>query len=179
MVEIKVPEGKPAFEWVNGRALQKVSPKRKHSLAQGSFLMALGSWARSTGTGFAGPEWRFRIQPPGEVRRPLVPDVAFLSYKRLPRKAMEKTEEPLVAPNAVVEVKSPSDRRPDVEEKIRVYLAAGTDVVFLVDPQERVLTVYDADGKRQLTEKDTIKHQALPGFRLKVKTLFELPRPKK
>jgi Uma2 family endonuclease len=179
MRQIKVPEGKPAFEWVNGRALQKVSPKRKHSLAQGSFLIALGSWARSTGTGFAGPEWRFRIQPPGEVRRPLVPDVAFLSYRRLPLREMEQTEEPLVAPDAVVEVKSLGDRRSDIVEKVRVYLAAGTTVVFLVDPQERVVTVYDADGERQLTEKDTVKHRVLPGFQLKVKTLFELPRPKK
>jgi Uma2 family endonuclease len=178
MATIKVPEGKPAFEWVNGRALQKVSPKRRHSVAQGGFLIALGSWAQSTGSGFAGPEWRFRVQPPGEVRRPLVPDVAFLSYKRLPRAQMEATEEPLVAPDAVVEVRSPGDRRRDIEEKIRVYLAAGTQVVFLVDPRAQVVTVCDADGRLVLADEDVIRHPALPGFRLRVKTLFELPRPK-
>ncbi len=178
MVTIKVPEGKPAFEWVNGRALQKVSPKRRHSLAQGAFLVALSAWAQSTGTGFAGPEWRFRIQPPGEARRPLVPDVAFLSYKRLPLSEMEVTEEPLVAPDAVVEVRSPDDRRPDIEEKVRVYLAAGTQVVFLVDPGARSVTICDADGRRRLDEKDIIRHRTLPGFRLRVKTLFELPKPK-
>lgn len=162
MVEIKVSKGKPAFEWINGRALQKVSPKRKHSLAQGLFLEALSSWARSTGAGFAGPEWRFRIQPPGEVRRPLVPDVAFLSYKRLPFRAMEDTEEPLVAPDAVVEVKSPGDRRSDIEEKVRVYLAAGTQVVFLVDPKARVVTVCDANGRRQLSREAILRHPHCP-----------------
>lgn len=178
MGEIKLPEAKPAFEWINGRALQKVSPKQKHSLAQAAFLIALGSWARSTGAGFAGPEWRFRIQPPGEVRRPLVPDVAFLSYERLPYEEMRETEEPLIAPDAVVEVKSPRDRRADIEEKVRVYLAAGTLVVFLVDPKSQSVTVCDANGKKRLGRDDLIKHSALRGFALPVKTLFELPRPK-
>jgi Uma2 family endonuclease len=178
MFKIKVPEGKPAFEWVNGRALQKVSPKRQHSLAQGAFDVALTSWAQSTGAGFAGPEWRFHVQPPGELRRPLVPDVAFLSYKRLPYPAMQRTDEPVVAPDAVVDVKSPSDQRVDIEEKVRVYLAAGTRVVFLVDPKKRAVTVCDADARQQLTDNDVIKHRALPGFRLPVKALFELPKPK-
>ena len=178
MVTIKVPEGKPAFEWVNGRALQKVSPKRRHSLAQGAFLVALSSWAQSTGRGFAGPEWRFRVQPPGEARRPLVPDVAFLSYKRLPLPEMEMTEEPLIAPDAVVEVRSPGDRRADIEEKVRVYLAAGTQAVFLVDPRTRAVTICDGEGRRQLGRNDVLRHRALPGFSLMVKTLFELPRPK-
>ncbi len=178
MVEIKVPEGKPAFEWVNGRTLQKVSPKRKHSLAQTEFAVALARWARSTGAGFAGTEWRFRVQPPGEVRRPLVPDVAFLSYKRLPHKAMEATDEPLVAPDVVVEVKSRGDRGVDLAEKVRVYLAAGTRVVFVVDTKARAVTVCDAAGKRLLCVKDVITHRALPGFRPAVRTLFELPRPK-
>ena len=32
--EITLPETKPAMEWVNGRAVQKVSPTRKHALLQ-------------------------------------------------------------------------------------------------------------------------------------------------
>ena len=179
MSEIKLPEAKPAYEWVNGRALQKVSPKRKHAMAQTAFVVALDRWARATGTGVAGTEWRFRIAPPGEVRRPLVPDVAFLSYKRLPYKAMEVTDEPRVAPDAVVEVQSPRDRRGDIAEKVRVYLASGTRVVFLVDPNTRVVTVCDARGEHRLDDKEVITHAALPGFRLAVKALFDLPRPKR
>ncbi|HXN09356.1 MAG TPA: Uma2 family endonuclease [Candidatus Acidoferrales bacterium] len=178
MAEIKLPEAKPAYEWVNGRALQKVSPKRKHAMAQTVFVAALDRWARTTGAGVAGTEWRFRIAPPGEVRRPLVPDVAFLSYKRLPYKAMEVTDEPRVAPDAVIEVQSPGDRPADIAEKVRVYLASGTHVVFLVDPGTRIVTVCDARGEQRLNDKEVITHAALSGFRLAVKTLFELPRPK-
>ncbi len=178
MLKIKVPEGKPAFEWVNGRLLQKASPGRRHALAQAIFSTALSSWTYSTGAGCAGLEWRFHVQPPGEVRRPLVPDVAFLSYKSLPYSAMQRTDEPLVAPDAVVEVKSPSDRRADIEEKVRVYLAAGTQVVFLVDPKDRMVVVCDAEGRRQFGDDNVVTHCALPGFRLRVRTLFELPKPK-
>jgi Uma2 family endonuclease len=120
MAEIKLPEAKPAFEWIGGRAVQKVSPKRRHSLAQSRFLIALDAWARATGSGFAGPEWRFCIAPPGEIRRPLVPDVAFVSYERLPYDVMENTEEPLIAPDVVVEVISPADQRKHIAEKVRL-----------------------------------------------------------
>lgn len=115
--EITLPEAKPALEWVNGRVLQKVSPKRQHGIAQGRFYAALDAWAQDRRLGIVATEWRFRVQPPGEVRRPLVPDVAYLSYARLPYEEQQVTDEPKVAPDAVVEVLSPSDRRADVEDE--------------------------------------------------------------
>ena|SRR5450755_550727 len=102
--DIVLPDAKPAFEWVNGRALQKVSPQRKHAIAQARFCGALDAWARERGSGEVGTEWEFRIEPPGEARRPLVPDVAYLSYDRVPFEDEEAADIPRVAPDAVVEV---------------------------------------------------------------------------
>jgi len=102
--DIVLPDAKPAFEWVNGRALQKVSPQRKHAIAQARFCGALDAWAREHGSGEVGTEWEFRIEPPGEARRPLVPDVAYLSYDRVPFEDEEAADIPRVAPDAVVEV---------------------------------------------------------------------------
>jgi Uma2 family endonuclease len=178
MREIILPEAKPAFEWVNGRALQKVSPKRRHSLAQTRFAAALLDWAERTGAGMVGTEWRFRVMPTGEERRPLVPDVAFLSYARMPYEEQERTEEPALAPDAVIEVRSPGDRTSDITEKIRVYLKAGTSVVFLVDPENQSVSVYDVQGKRVLDSDDKVAHATLSGFELPVRDLFTLPRPK-
>lgn len=178
MVKIKLPEAKPAYEWVNGRALQKVSPKHRHGLAQMRFASALDAWARVRGSGSVATEWRFHVQPPGEQRRPLVPDVAFLAYERLAYKAMQAVEEPHVAPNAVVEVRSVGDRQSDIDEKVRVYLAAGTSVVFLVDPKRRSVTICDARGSTSLRGRSVVAHAALPGFRLHANELFELVRPK-
>lgn len=178
MREIILPEAKPAFEWVNGRALQKVSPKRRHSVAQTVFAAALLNWASTRGTGTVGTEWRFRIMPQGEDRRPLVPDVAFLSYRRMPYEEQELTDEPDVAPNAVVEVRSPGDLWRDINEKIRVYLKAGTDVIFFVDPTRKTVTLYDRDNRNVLGTDDVLAHPALPGFELRVGDLFTAPRPK-
>ena len=178
MREIVLPEAKPAFEWVNGRAVQKVTPKRRHSLAQTEFDAALLEWARTYGTGMVGTEWRFRVKPQGEDRRPLVPDVAFLSYRRMPYKEQQRTEEPDIAPDIVVEVLSPGDLRIDISEKIRVYLKAGTEAVFLVDPKKQIVTVYERGDKCILGADDVIEHPTLPRFRLAVRKLFSLPQPK-
>lgn len=178
MREIVLPDAKPAFEWVNGRALQKVSPQRKHAVAQGRFFGALDAWARERGCGQVGTEWEFRIAPPGEVRRPLVPDVAYLSYDRVPFEDEKAADIPRVAPDAAVEVLSPRDRRRDVDEKIRVYLAAGANVVFVVDTTDEAVTACDQHGRERFDTTDIVKHASLPDFALRVHTLFERPKPK-
>ena len=176
--EITLPEAKPALEWVNGRVLQKVSPQRRHALAQMEFATALGAWARENGCGMVGTEWEFRVQPPGEVRRPLVPDVAYLSYARLPYEDEEAADIPRVAPDAVVEVLSTGDLRKDVEEKVRVYLACGTSVIFLVDTKKELVTARDCHGETAYARAATVVHPTLQGFALPVVSLFERPRPR-
>src|SRR5215467_15425377 len=109
MHEIVLPETKPALEWINNRVVQKVSPRRKHSLAQSQFLVALMGWAQGEHCGRVGPEWEFRLAPAGEIRRPLVPDVAYLSYSRVARENEAEADIPRIAPEAVVEVLSLGD----------------------------------------------------------------------
>jgi Uma2 family endonuclease len=178
MREIILPETKPAFEWINGRAVQKVSPRRKHALAQTTFAAALNAWARLSGAGMVGTEWRFQIEPPGEERRPLVPDVAFLSYERLPYDVQLETDVPRIAPDVAVEILSPGDRQLDIEEKVRVYLAAGTRAVVLVDTAEQIVTIRETAGSRRLACSEEFQHESLPGFSMPVIELFTPPQPK-
>lgn len=79
--EIVLPITEPETEWVRERPLQKVSPKRNHARVQAKLSSALDAWSR--GRGEVGTEWRFRIAVPGEPRRPLVPDIAFVAFERL------------------------------------------------------------------------------------------------
>jgi Uma2 family endonuclease len=175
MRDIVLPETKPASEWVNGRALQKVSPQQKHALAQGRFWAALDAWARQYSSGVAGTEWEFRLAPPGEVRRPLVPDVAFVSYARVPREQLKDIGIPRVAPDVVVEVLSPGDRKIDVDEKVRVYLSCGTSAIFLVDTESQAVSQIDGATKNIFSRGDVLRHVSLPGFALPVGELFDLP----
>lgn len=164
---------KPALEWVNGRVLQKAFAGTKHAIAQARFAGALGEWADKRGSGFAGLEWRFQVQPPGEIRRSLTPDIAYLSYDRYPLEEFESDAAPTVAPDVVVEIRSPEDLQSDIDEKIRVYLAAGTTAIFLVDPYEKSAKVIDSHGEHDLST-GPIAHSALPGFTLDPMYLFRL-----
>jgi Uma2 family endonuclease len=172
--EIILPETKPALEWILGRAVQKVSPKRRHALLQGELQHRLTTWAR--GRGEVGPEWRFRIAPPGEEIRPLVPDVAYLSYERMADASDDDLEAPLVPPNAAFEVRSADDRQAHIDHKIDVYLAAGTEAVFIVDPIEHTILACDRLGRRTFVHEETLTHPALPGFRLPLSELFDVLR---
>jgi Uma2 family endonuclease len=172
--EIVLPETKPETEWVRGRPLQKVSPQRTHSRLQGALTMRLDRWA--AGRGEVGPEWRFRVAPPGEVRRPLVPDVAYVSNRRLRTLNDEEVEIPPLAPDVAVEILSPDDRRADIDDKISVYLRAGSSLVIVVDPQQRAVELHDREQTVRLDETGAIEHWALPDFSYPVRELFAVLR---
>lgn len=172
--EIVLPETEPETEWVLGRPLQKMSPQRTHALLQLAFASRLDQWA--AGRGNTGTEWRFRIAPPGEVRRPLVPDVAYVSNERLRPLSDEEVETPPIAPDVAVEILSPADRRADLEDKIGVYLRAGSSLVIVVDPQRRAVGLHDPIATTILAENDVIAHDALPAFAYPVRDLFSVLR---
>jgi Uma2 family endonuclease len=175
--EIALPETKPETEWVRGRALQKVSSTYSHASLQLLIASDFRSWADSGGHGRVGTEWRFRVAPPGEIVRPLVPDVAFLDYAALPRDASPAAfEVPLGSPTVAVEILSPDDRPRDVADKIATYLAAGSSAVVIVDPNTATPTVHERDGKTVLGAGNRFAHSAMPGYRLDIAALFERAR---
>jgi len=172
MRSIIEPQTKPATEWICGRPVQKVSPTGKHANAQARMVAALLAWADHTGIGRVGTEWEFRIAPPGEEIRSLVPDVAFLAYDRLSFDEERAAQMPSVPPNVAVEVLSPNDRRRNVDEKIRVYLACGTGLVAIADPEGKTVVLHDASGIVTLEVGETLRHSELPGFAMPVADIF-------
>jgi Uma2 family endonuclease len=168
--EIVLPETKPETEWLCGRAVQKVSPRRKHAVLQLWLGERLRAWSR--GRGQVGSEWRFRVAPPGEAIRPLVPDLSFLAYERMPDATESDWDTPLIPPNAAVDIRSPGDRSADLEDKIATLLRAGTHVVIVVDPGTRTVTTTDRASQRTFSLPDTFEHAALPGFHFSLAEMF-------
>ena len=168
--EIVLAETKPETEWILGRAVRKVSPFRTHALLQLHIGGALRCWAENRGE--AGSEWRFRPAPDGEIRRPLVPDIAYVSDARLAGLAGRDLEAPPFSPDVAVEIRSPDDRARNLEHKIAVYLATGSLLVIVVDPRDRSVLLHDANGIRVLQGDDIIEHPAMPGFSLALPALF-------
>jgi Uma2 family endonuclease len=175
--QIVLPEGKPAYEWVRGRALQKMSPSRSHSLLQAAFLMLLHEWA--AGRGWVAPEWRFIVTPHDELPRPLVPDVAYIAADRLADLSEAEQEYPPVAPDIVVEILAPGDRAIDVDHKRNVYLASGVRLVLTVDPATRTMRA-DSPGEppRECVASDTFATPLIPGLIIALPAVFaQLDKP--
>jgi Uma2 family endonuclease len=172
--EIVLPETKPETEWLRGRAVRKVSPRRAHAALQRWWVNNLGAWAGSRGEVLS--EWRFRVAPPGEDIRPLVPDVSYLSYERSAGLTEAEVEAPLVPPNAAIEIRSPGDSRADLEDKVATLLRAGTDVAIVVNPRTRTVIAWDREVKRIFSRGERFEHHALPGFTFDLDQMFEESR---
>ncbi|MSR20925.1 MAG: Uma2 family endonuclease [Gemmatimonadetes bacterium] len=78
------------------------------------------------------------------------------------------------APDAAVEILSPSDTFSGIQEKTLDYLAGGARLVWIVDPRARTVTVFRADGTaRLLRETDTLNGEdVLSGFAIALAELF-------
>lgn len=116
---------------------------------------------------------------PGLVR---IPDVAFLSWDRLPERRMPTEPIPSIVPDLAVEILSVGNTAEEMARKRRDYFAAGVRLVWLVDLPTRTVQVFTApEGEARHAESDTLDGgAALPGFSLPLAELFgELDRQAK
>ncbi len=79
------------------------------------------------------------------------------------------------APLLATEVLSASDTTEGVHEKVRELLDAGTALVWIIDPYDFTVTVYRPGEEPVLYNRnqDLIGDPVLPGFRVRVATLFQ------
>ena len=117
-------------------------------------------------------EGGFVLFPDRETVR--VPDVAFVRADRMPQ-GEARRHFPHLAPDLVVEVLSPTDRASDVLAKVAMYLDAGVPLIWLVDPDERTVTVLAANmAPVTLHAGDTLDGgEVLPELQISVADLFE------
>ena len=101
-------------------------------------------------------------------------DVCFFSYERLPKGPMPSGLLN-VAPDLVVEVRSPSDGWNDVFIKVGEYLSAGVRAVVVLDMTTRSASVYRKDEFQQIFDNgdSLVIPDVLPGFTAPVAKFFE------
>lgn len=102
------------------------------------------------------------------------PDVAFVRADRVPPGGFGPGWIPF-APDLAVEVLSPSETASDTEEKLADYRAAGTRLLWVVDPAKRMVSIYAADAPARWVRTGEVLDggEVLPGFALPVEALFE------
>ncbi len=103
------------------------------------------------------------------------PDFAIIRRQRY--LALEDNRKAMPgAPDLAVEVLSPANRWPEVHAKVADYLAAGTALVWVVDPEieqvhcyRSLLEPHRLSGSQSLTAQDL-----LPGFSVPIDELFAI-----
>jgi Uma2 family endonuclease len=164
------------FELERGEIVEMSRPGKRHGLVCGNVARILGNFAslRKKGYPCSNDTGMIVERDPDTVRGP---DVAFYedakTYEDIEEKYGDKP--PLLA----VEVLSPNDSVDRINRRIKELLAFGIKIVWLVDPEARIVTVY-RQGKDLYILKENEEltgEDVLADFRCKVAEFFALPGP--
>ena len=160
------------YELVNGELKERGMPNPAHALIGGRISLRLGSHIEGTDRGVVLLDCNFTLQDdPVRIR---IPDISFIATARIPE-GWFRTSSIHGAPDLAVEIVSPTDKASDLAVKIADYLAAGTQQVWIVEPNTRTVTVYQPGGEaRVYGADDTLDGgDLLPGLALPVGDLFD------
>lgn len=143
---LALPETKPASEFVDGKIIQKLMPKHKHSIIQAKLTAAINQVAEPQKLAFAFPELRCTF---GD--RSLVPDLVVLDWQTIEFDAEgEPTDDVFVAPDWTIEILSPNQSANPVIDKILHCLNYGTRLGWLIDPSDRSILTFSPNQTPRL-----------------------------
>ena len=165
------PEGKA--ELVRGELRVTPPAGSPHGVAGFNLALLLGNHVKAHGLGRVfGDGFGYElVSLPRTVR---VPDGSFVRAERLPADGVRPGLLKL-APDLAIEVLSPSETASDLQEKLDDYRAAGTPLVWVVDPARRTVMVIPGDAPiRWLHEGETLDGgKVILGFSCPVSEIFE------
>jgi Uma2 family endonuclease len=140
-------------------------PGSKTGKRSARIIQLLANWTEQDGTGICfAPDTGFTL--PNKAKRG--PDAAWMlrvRWNQIPDDQQEKLAP--ACPDFVLELRSPSDRRPDVEAKMEEYTANGARLGWLLDPFENRATIYRPGQPPERIDNPTLLSgdPVLPGFR--------------
>lgn len=140
-----LPETKPASEYSNGQITQKPMPKGKHSKLQSKLVAQLNLTLEEPGIAQSFTELRCSFGS-----RSIVPDISVLTWQRIPTdESGDIADLVTVAPDWTIEILSPDQPSIKVIKNILHCLDNGSQMGWLIDPEDRSLVIYPA-GKQAI-----------------------------
>ncbi|MDE0016916.1 MAG: Uma2 family endonuclease [Candidatus Poribacteria bacterium] len=156
------------YEYVKGALIPMPPTSGEHGDISANLFLPLGTHVRENQLGRVyTSDTGFKIDD-----RFLIPDIAFVSIERLPddrRKAFS------IPPDLAVEIVSPTDVLFRVFEKALTYLSGGTQLVWVIEPVAKTVTVYrsETDIKTLTREEMLTGEDIIEGFSCEISQLFE------
>ncbi len=138
---LRLPETEPASEYVDGRIIQKPMPQGEHSALQTELAPAINGMLKPQRIARAFTALRCTF---GD--RSTVPDIAVFVWERIPRQDTGAIANLFaLAPDWTIEILSPDQSQTRVTKNILHCLQHGTQMGWLIDPDERSVLVYRPD----------------------------------
>ncbi|MGL4757700.1 MAG: Uma2 family endonuclease [Patescibacteria group bacterium] len=165
----KLPETKPASEYIKGEIVQKPMPKGKHSRLQLRLCNSINEQAESQKLAYAFPELRCSFG-----NRSIVPDIAVFKWSRIPFDTDgEVPNDFLLPPDWTIEILSPEQSSNRVIGNILYCLQHGCQLGWLIDPSDRSILVFQPDQQpKLLQDKDCLSVLQGLDLELTVETIF-------
>lgn len=135
---LKLPETKPASEYIDGKIIQKPMPQGKHSTIQTELSTAINAVMKPRRIARAFSELRCTF-----CGRSTVPDVSVFAWGRIPRDENGEIGNVFqLAPDWTIEILSPDQSVTKVTKNILHCLKHETQMGWLIDPDEQTVFVY-------------------------------------
>jgi len=143
---LELPETKPAKEYIDGKIVDKPMPQGKHSILQRELSFVLTATFKAEPTAQAFPELRCTFGG-----RSIIPDIAVFRTQRIPRESNGDIANLFnLHPDWTIEILSPNQSQTKVIRNILHCLNHGTDMGWLLDPEESCIFVYGANNSVQV-----------------------------
>lgn len=143
---LRLPETEPASEYIDGRIIQKPMPQGEHSAIQTELAPAINGVVKSAqiARAFTGLRCTFG-------GRSIVPDIAVFLWQRIPRQEDGKVANLFaIAPDWTIEILSPDQSQTKVTKNILHCLEHGTQMGWLIDPDDQSVFVYLSDQQTRV-----------------------------
>lgn len=138
---LQLPETKPASEYIDGQIIQKPMPQGEHSALQTELAPAINIVLKSQRIARAFSELRCTFGG-----RSTVPDISVFTWDRIVRKDNGEVANVFaIAPDWTIEILSPGQKHTKVIKNILHALNHGTQMGWLIDPEEQLVFVYWPD----------------------------------
>lgn len=168
---LHLPETEPGSEYINGEIIQKNMPQGEHSVLQTELASAINLAIKPSKLGRAFSELRCNF---GGFS--IIPDVSVFRSSRIPRKENGGVANVFnIAPDWSIEILSPNQSQTKVTKNILHCLNHGTQMGWLIDPQEQSIFVYLPDQPPRIYDQPNSKlptPQFAQDFEITLENLF-------
>jgi Uma2 family endonuclease len=138
---LQLPDTKPASEYIDGKIIQKPMPQGEHSTLQRCLTQHIDDRLSPTKIAHAYPELRCTFGG-----RSVVPDITVFCWERIPRQPNGRVANRFnIAPDWTIEILSSDQNQTKVTRNIVHCLDHGTEMGWLIDPEESIIFAYQSD----------------------------------